>query len=144
MAHALVAHESHALLDGLFGQHEYDAPFHDLPDRRRGRQMALEYNVTRIVSLGDDTDQFLAIHHEQRSDVILSHFCDRVEDRGVRVNGRNGPILLVEQLQYGYHLGSSQLHPRYRRLRGTLYEAGKSRVKVIEIVNRTMPMLAKP
>ena len=66
-------------------------------------------NVTRIVSLGDDTDQFLAIHHEQRPDVILGHFCDRVEDRGVRVNGRNGPILLVEQLQYGYHLGSSQL-----------------------------------
>jgi hypothetical protein len=72
--------------------------------------MALEYNVTRIVSFGDDTDQFLAIHHEQRSDVILSHFCDRVEDRGVRVNGRNGPILLVEQLQYGYHSGSSISH----------------------------------
>jgi hypothetical protein len=37
--------------------------------------------ITSIrVSLGDDTDQFLAIHHEQRSDVILSHFCDRVEE----------------------------------------------------------------
>jgi hypothetical protein len=35
---------------------------------------------------------------------------------GVRVNGRNDPILLVEQLQYGYHSGSSISHkPRLIR-----------------------------
>jgi len=106
MAHKLVTHEGHALLDRLFGPHTYDVPLHDVPDRRCGRGLALEHDIARIVSLGDDADEFLTIHDDQRSDVVLGHFCDRIEHGSVRVNGANGPSLLIEKLPYRNHLFS--------------------------------------
>ena len=106
MAHAFVGHEGHTLLDGLFGSRAYDAPFHDVSDQGRRRCLAFQYDVARIVPLRDDADELLAIHHDERANVILGHFCDRIEHGDARMNGTNGPGLLAEQLSYGSHFDS--------------------------------------
>jgi len=72
------------------------------PDKRGGGRFAFEHDIPRIVSLGYDADQFFAVHHNQRADIFVSHFCYGVEHCGVRTNGPNVPALLFKQMSYGH------------------------------------------
>src|ERR1700748_2268460 len=104
MAHALLGHDGHAFVNGLSWLCNDDVSFHDVPHGRRGRRLTLENNIPRIVPFGDDANEFLAFHHDQRSNVFFSHFRDGVEDGSIRVNRPDVPALLIEQLSYRSHL----------------------------------------
>jgi hypothetical protein len=54
------------------------------------------------VSLGYDADQFFTVHHDQRTDIFLSHFCHCIKDCGIRINGPNVPALPFKQVFYGH------------------------------------------
>src|SRR5258708_7801143 len=104
MAPALLSHDGHTFVNGLFRLCNDDVSFHDVPHGRCGRRFTLENNVPRIVPFGDDANQFVAFHHGQRSNVFFSHFRDGVEDGSIRVNRPNVPALLIKQLSYRSHL----------------------------------------
>jgi hypothetical protein len=63
MAHALLRHDRHTLINGLFWLHDDDLSFHDVPHGRFGRRFALENNIARIVPFGDDANDLVAFHH---------------------------------------------------------------------------------
>src|SRR6266850_7415562 len=104
MAHALLTHDGHALVNGLFWLCNDDVSFHDVPHGRCGRRLTLENNIPRIVPFGDDANEFVAFHHYQRSNVFFSHFRDGIEDGSIRVNRPNVPALLIKQLSHRSHL----------------------------------------
>jgi hypothetical protein len=56
------------------------------------------------VPFGDDANEFVAFHNNQRSNVFFSHFRYGIEDGGIRVNRPNVPSLLIEQLSHRSHL----------------------------------------
>src|SRR5258706_4075018 len=64
---------------------------------------AFEDNIAGIVSLGDDANECFAVHHDQRSDLILGHFCDGIEYGRIRMNGADFSTLLTQQLSYRNH-----------------------------------------
>src|ERR1700682_4592410 len=103
MAHPLLSHDGHTLVNGLSWLCNDDVSFHDGPHGRCGRLLALEDNIPRIVPFGDDANEFLTFHHDQRSDVFFSHFRDGIEDGGIGVNRPNVPALLIKQLSHGSH-----------------------------------------
>src|SRR5258708_16270219 len=104
MAHALLTHYGHTLVNGLFWLCNDDVSFHDVPHGRCGRRLTLENNIPRIMPFGDDANEFVAFHHGQRSNVFFSHFRDGIEDGGIRVNRPNVLALLIEQLSHSSHL----------------------------------------
>src|SRR6202158_5647994 len=104
MAHALLTHEGHTLVNGLFRPCNDDVSFHDVPHGRCGRRFTLENNIPRIVPFGDDANQLVAFHHYQRSNVFFSHFRDGIEDGSIWVNRPNVPALLIKQLSHRSHL----------------------------------------
>src|ERR1700761_1509193 len=104
MADALLTHDGHAFVNGLSRLCNDDVSFHDVSYGRRRRRLAPENNVPRVVPFGDDADEFLAVHHDQRANVLFSHFRDGVEDAGIRVNRPNVPALLIKQLSHRGHL----------------------------------------
>src|ERR1700744_6048149 len=106
MAHALLTHDGHAFVNGLTWLRNDDVSFPDVPYRRRRRGLAPENNISRIVPFGDDADEFLAVHHDQRSNVLFSHFRDGVEDASIRVNRPNVRALLIKQLSHRGHLNA--------------------------------------
>jgi hypothetical protein len=74
-----------------------------------GGRFAFENHVPRIVSLGDDADQFFAVHHDQRTDVLFSHLCQGIEYRSIRSNGPKIPALLLEYVSYRHVAPAFQL-----------------------------------
>src|SRR5450631_1250998 len=104
MAHALLSHEGHTLVNGLFRPCNDDVSFHDVPHGRCGRRFTLENNIPRIVPFGDNANELVAFHHYQRSNVFFSHFRDGIEDRSIRVNRPSVPALLIKQLSHRSHL----------------------------------------
>ena len=104
MAHALLSHECHTLVNGLFRPRNDDVSFHDVPHGRCGRCFALENDIPRVVSFGDDANELVAIHHDHRSNVFLSHFRDGIEDSSIRVNRPYFAALLIKQLPDRRHL----------------------------------------
>src|SRR5215470_9590886 len=103
MAHAFLSHYGQALVNGLSRLYNDDASFHDVPHGRCGRRLTLENNIPRIVPFGDDANEFLAFHDDQRSHVFFSHFRDGVEDGSIRMNRPNVPALLIKQLSHRSH-----------------------------------------
>jgi hypothetical protein len=103
MTYAPVSHEGHAFLDGLFRLHGDNMFRHNFLDQRRGGCPALEDDITGVVSLGDDANERFAVHHDQRSDLILGHFRDGIEYSRIRMNGADFSTLLIEQLLYRSH-----------------------------------------
>jgi hypothetical protein len=73
--------------------------FHDLPDKRGGGRFAFEHDIPRIVSLGYDADVFFAFHHNQRTDVFVSHFC-AVEQRELQILFERGDSLAQYRLRH--------------------------------------------
>jgi hypothetical protein len=65
---------------------------------------AFEDNIAGVVSLGDDANERFAVHHDQRSDLILGHFRDGIEYGRIRMNGADFSTLLIQQLSYRNHL----------------------------------------
>ena len=63
-------------------------------------RFALENNIPRVVPFGDNANELVAIHHDQRSNVFFSHFRDGIEDGRIRVNRPNFPALLIKQLSH--------------------------------------------
>jgi hypothetical protein len=57
------------------------------------------------VPFGNDANELVAVHHDQRSGVFVSHFRDGIEDSCIRVNGPNVPTFLIKQLSHRSHLG---------------------------------------
>src|ERR1700676_5402295 len=57
MAHPLLSHDGHTLVNGLFWPCNDDVSFHDVPNGRCGRRLALEDNIPRIVPFGDDANE---------------------------------------------------------------------------------------
>jgi hypothetical protein len=104
MAHALLTHDGRTLVNGLFWLCNDDVSFHDVPHERCGRCLALEDNIPPIVPFGDDANEFLALHHYQRSNVFFSHFRNGIEAGSIRVNRPNVPALLIKQLSHRGHL----------------------------------------
>lgn len=96
MAYAPLCHEGHALFNGLFGPRNQHPCLHDIANHRRGRIFDYESNIPRKVSLGDDAKEYLTIHHDQRTNVFVRHFCHGIDHGGIRVNGPSGSTLLVE------------------------------------------------
>src|SRR6516165_4041557 len=82
---------------------------HDVLDERSGGRFAFEDDIPRIVSLGDDPDQSIIVHHHQAADIFFSHFCQSIEYRGVRTNGPNPPALLSKNIFYGHGVPPLQL-----------------------------------
>jgi hypothetical protein len=79
----------------------------DTPDvayRRRGRCLAFENDIPRVVSFGDHPDDLVVIDHDQRPHIFFGHFCDGVEDGGARVDGQDFPTFLLEQLPHRGHV----------------------------------------
>src|SRR6267154_1365261 len=74
MAHPLLSHDGHALVNGLSWLCNDDVSFHDVPHGRCWRRLAFEDNIPRIVPFGDDTNEFLTFHHDQRSNVFSAIF----------------------------------------------------------------------
>src|SRR5258708_14174647 len=103
MAHALLTHDGHALVNGLVWLCNDDVSFHDVPHGRCGRRFTLENNIPRIVPFGDDANELVAFHHYQRSNVFFSHFRDGIEDGSIGVNRPNVPALLIKQLSHRSH-----------------------------------------
>jgi len=60
MAHALLAHDGHTLVNGFFWPCNDEVSLHDVPHGRCGRRLTLENNIPRIVPFGDDANEFLA------------------------------------------------------------------------------------
>src|SRR6266852_3702021 len=104
MAHALLSHEGHTLVNGLFRPCNDDVSFHDVPHGRCGRHFTLENNIPRIVPFGDNANELVAFHHYQRPNVHFSHFRDGIEDRSIRVDRPSVPALLIKQLSHRSHL----------------------------------------
>src|SRR5260370_10285916 len=121
MAHALLSHDGHTFVNGLFRLCNDDVSFHDVPHGRCGRRFTLENNVPRIVPFGDDANQFVAFHHHQRSNVFFSHFRDGIEHGSIRVNRPNVPALLIEQLSHRSHL-----HPPSATTPGEIFDSNLS------------------
>src|SRR3974390_211973 len=96
MTYALLSHKYHTLLNGFFWPSDDNVSLHDLPHRHCWRGFALKNDIPGVVSFGDDTNEFVAIHHDQRSNVLVSHFCDGIEDSSIRVNRPNVPALLIK------------------------------------------------
>src|ERR1700751_501067 len=65
---------------------------------------AFDDNIAGVVSLGDDANERFAVHHDQRSDLILGHFRDGIEYGRIRMNGADFSTLLIQQLSYRNHL----------------------------------------
>jgi hypothetical protein len=53
---------------------------------------ALQEDVACIVPLGDDTDYFAALQHDQRANVVVGHHLNCVVDF---VAGADGPYLMA-------------------------------------------------
>src|ERR1019366_694549 len=104
MTHALLTHEGHTLVNGLFRPCNDDVSFHDVPHRRCGRRFTLENNIPRIMPFGDDANDLVAFHNYQRSNVFFSHFRDGIEDGSIRVNRPDVLSLLIKQLSHRSHL----------------------------------------
>jgi len=85
MPYAPLGHDGHTFFDGLLWPDSNDI-FHDVPHGRFGRSFTLENNLACIMSLSNDTNEFFALNHGQRSNVLVSHFRDGFEHSGVRVN----------------------------------------------------------
>ena len=79
-------------------------------------QPAFKNDVSGIGSLGYDTDQFLALHHNQRTDVFFSHFRQCIKNRFIWTNCPNVPALLSKEVFYG-HVAPP---PPLRRAQGIL------------------------
>jgi hypothetical protein len=75
---------------------------HNVSDQRGRGRFAFKNDITRIVSLGYDADQFFSVHHNQRADIFFGHFCHSIEYCGVWINGPNVPALLFKQMFYGH------------------------------------------
>ena len=63
--------------------------------RKLEDQLALEHNIACVIPLGDDADECFAVHHGQRSNVILGHFSDSIEHRRIRTNGADFSTPLI-------------------------------------------------
>src|SRR3981081_2137237 len=66
---------------------------------------AFEDNIAGVVSLGDDANECFAVHHDQRSDLILGHSRNGIEYGRIRMNGADFSTLMMQQLSYRDHLG---------------------------------------
>ena len=102
MTHTLFGHQGHAQFDRLFRPDMDYISLHYVSDQRTRRRFAFENNVPRIVSLGYDTNQFFAVHHDERANIFLSHSCQSVEYCSVRINGPNVRALLFKQMFYSH------------------------------------------
>ena len=76
---------------------------HDLRRRRFRGRAAQQDDFTRIVTLGNDTRKRLAIHHQQRADVMVRHQLNGFENGIFRTDGKNGSTLAVEQMSHRDH-----------------------------------------
>jgi hypothetical protein len=112
MPDAHVGHEPHAVVRILLRSHGDDLRRHDGFDARLLRRPAEQDDLSRVVALGDDADQPLARHHEQRSDVVLGHLLDRGEHGIIRRHRVDSLRLVIQQLLHGKH---RHLRRRIRR-----------------------------
>ena len=56
---------------------------HDVGDRRLFGGVALEDDLARVVALGDDPEQFAALHDQQRADTFFGHDLDGLVHGGI-------------------------------------------------------------
>src|SRR6516225_8876769 len=75
---------------------------HDVLNECGGGRFAFEDDIPRIVSLGDDPDQFIVLHYNQGADIFFSHSCHSIEYCGIRTNGPNASALLSKNICYGH------------------------------------------
>src|SRR5438046_10389329 len=60
-------------------------------------------HLERVVALGNDARERLAVHDEERPDAMLGHEADRVQHRSLGPHRVHLPALAIEQLTHGSH-----------------------------------------
>ena len=70
----------------MFRPYRDNVSIHNFLDRRRRGCLALQDNIAGVVSLGNEANERFAVHHDQRSDVILGHSRDGIEYGRIRMN----------------------------------------------------------
>ena len=103
MAHAFVRHESQTSLGGLIGFDARHLGFHDVLHKSLRRRSALEYDIPRVVPFGDDANERVAIHDEERADILIGHQLDSRIDRLIRADSNVTAPFHFQQLMNGCH-----------------------------------------
>ncbi len=81
-----------------------DVGRHDLPDPRLLRRAAHDDDLAGVVSLGDDADELAVfVQNHKRTDRLVGHQLDRLEDRGIGRDGQQIPAFGVEQVLDQFH-----------------------------------------
>src|SRR5262245_2259422 len=84
MANAFCGHQRHALIDRLVETNIDNGARHDFFDERGRGRAAVKNNLTRVVALRDQTDDFISFRDHEGTDFLFSHALERVEYRRVR------------------------------------------------------------
>ena len=99
--------ELEALRDGVLRRHRDHRRAHDLPHRRFRRGPPEQDHFAGVVALGNDADELLASHDEERPHVMLGHQGDGLEHGILGLHREDLRSLAVQQLLYRGHGDSS-------------------------------------
>jgi hypothetical protein len=124
MANSLIGHDRHTLINVSIRRHAQDPRRHEVPNLQRLRGLALEDDFAGVVPLGHDTDQLLALHHQQCADALVRHQPQRIEYGVVRPDPPDFVPFALKDMPDCLHFNSLRFFFRIVDTRGSFLSCG--------------------